>query len=76
MGYLISETTREEREKIVEESIGNIAGSCDGCMAGLADMYQDYIDGIKELSQINREFRAHYESGADGPESSKCGYVK
>ncbi len=25
MGYLISETTKEEREKIVEESIGNIS---------------------------------------------------
>ena len=41
MGYLISETTREEREKIVEESIGYISGSCDGCIAGLAEMYQD-----------------------------------
>ena len=28
MGYLISETTKEEREKIVAESLGNIdAGS-------------------------------------------------
>ena len=35
-GYLIAETTREEREKIVAESLGNIEASCDGCMAGLA----------------------------------------
>ena len=34
-GYLIAETTREEREKIVAESLGNIEASCDGCMAGL-----------------------------------------
>lgn len=47
MGYLISETTKEEREKIVGGSLGNINGSCDGCMAGLAEMYQDYIDGKK-----------------------------
>ena len=40
-GYLIAETTREEREKIVAESLGNIEASCDGCMAGLAEMYQD-----------------------------------
>ena len=46
-GYLIAETTREEREKIVAESLGNIEASCDGCMAGLAEMYQDYIDGEK-----------------------------
>ena len=34
MGYLISETTREEREQIVKDSLGNIDASCDGCMAG------------------------------------------
>ena len=42
-GYLIAETTREEREKIVAESLGNIEASCDGCMAGLAEMYQDCL---------------------------------
>ena len=67
MGYLISETTREERERIVEESIGNINGACDGCMARLAEMYQEYIDGKKEIREINMEFRARYESGIDGP---------
>ena len=76
MGILISETTREERQKIVEESIGNISGSCDGCMAGLVDMYQDYIDGKKEIKDINMEFRARYESGIEGPEKSECGWVK
>lgn len=60
MGYLISETTREEREKIVRDSLGNISANCDGCMAGVADMYEDYIDGKKELSQINMEFHARY----------------
>ena len=58
---LIKDTTREERERIVAESIGNINGACDGCAAGLADMYQDYIDGIKEIRDINMEFRAHYD---------------
>ena len=46
MGYLISETTKEEREKIVAESLGNINAACDGCMSGLVEMYQDYIDGF------------------------------
>ena len=75
MGYLISETTKEERERIVEESIGNINGSCDGCMSGLVEMYQDYIDGKKEIRDINMEFRAHYESGMDGPTKSGCEYM-
>ena len=63
--YLIKDTTREQREAIVAESIGNISGACDGCMAGLAEMYQDYIDGKKEIREINMEFRAHYESGIE-----------
>ena len=76
MGILISETTKEERQKIVEESIGNISGSCDGCMAGLAEMYQDYIDGKKEIKDINMEFHARYESGIEGPEKAECGWIK
>ena len=54
-GYLIKDTTREEREQIVEESLGNNAANCDGCMPGLAEMYQDYIDGKRELREINME---------------------
>lgn len=55
-GYLIKDTTKEERKQIVEESLGNISANCDGCMARLADMYQDYIDGKKEIREINMEF--------------------
>lgn len=69
---LIKDTTREEREQIVAESIGNIAGLCDGCSPGMIEMYQDYIDGRKELREINAEFRAGYASGAQGPEHTGC----
>ena len=68
-GYLIAETTREEREKIVAESL---EANCDGCMAGLAEMYQEYIDGKKELRQINMEFNARYVKGEDMPVRSRC----
>lgn len=68
---LIKDTTREQRERIVAESLGDASGSCDGCMAGLAEMYQDYIDGKKEIREINMEFRARYESGVDGPEKQR-----
>ena len=71
---LIKDTTREQREQIVAESIGNINGSCDGCASGLAEMYQDYIDGKTEIRDINARFRAHYESGMEAPERSDCGY--
>jgi hypothetical protein len=73
---LIKDTTKEERERIVAESIGNINGSCDGCAAGLIEMYQDYIDGKKEIRDINMEFRAHYESGIEMTEKAECRYVR
>ena len=73
--YLIKDTTREERERIVEESLGNISGSCDGCAAGLAEMYQDYIDGKRELKEINMAFHARYVSGEDMPEKGNCSYA-
>ena len=70
---LIADTTREEREGSVAESIGNIEGLCDGCSPGIIEMYQDYIDGKKELREINAEFRARYMSGARIPERPGCG---
>ncbi len=74
MGYLISETTRDEREQIVKDSLGNIDASCDGCMAGLAEMYQDYIEGKRELRDINMEFRTSYAKDDETPVRSGCGY--
>ena len=71
----IADTSREEREQIVAESIGNISGLCDGCSPGIVEMYQDYIDGKKELRDINAEFRAGYMSGANGPARSECGFT-
>ena len=68
----IADTTREEREQIVADSIGNISGLCDGCSLGITEMYRDYIDGRKELREINAEFRARYMSGTDGPERGGC----
>ena len=41
-------------------------------MAGLAEMYQDYIDGKKELREINMEFNARYIKGDDMPGRSSC----
>ena len=72
MSILIKDTTREEREQIVAESLGNISSSCDGCMPGLAEMYQEYIEGKKELREINMEFNARYVSGMEGPARNGC----
>lgn len=69
--YLIRDTTREERERIVADALGSMDAGCDGCMPGLAEMYQAYIDGEMELRECNAAFRARYVSGRMGPESRR-----
>jgi hypothetical protein len=76
MGYLISETTKEEREQIVRDSLGNIDATCDGCMSGLIEMYDDYIEGKRELKDINMEFNARYiKDDDDRPMRGECMYL-
>jgi hypothetical protein len=65
---LIKDTTREEREKIVREALyGNCASECEFCSGcdirggGKVDsIYQPYIDGTKEIAEINNEYKAKY----------------
>ena len=61
---LIKDTTREEREEIVRRGLAACGGSCDGCNScgnlggGTPDsIYQPYIDGEKEIAQINKDYR-------------------
>ena len=70
-GILIKDTTREEREQIVADALGHLEASCDGCMPGLAEMYQAYIDGEMELRECNAAFHVRYVSGMQGPESRR-----
>jgi len=72
MSILIKDTTKEERERIVAESIGNIDGGCDGCSPGIIEMYQPYIDGKIELRDVNMQFRASYVSGEEVPTKQSC----
>lgn len=58
---LIKDTTREEREKIVRQALWGDCGLecefCSGCDCRgggrIESIYQPYIDGEKELSEIN-----------------------
>lgn len=63
MSILIKDTTREQRQQIVSEALGcGIAGGCENCSScwlggGTIDsIYKDYIDGKRELREINREY--------------------
>ncbi len=50
---LIKDTTVSERAQIVREALG---ADSDCEVIDLTDMYDDYIYGLKELADINREF--------------------
>ena len=62
--YLICNTTREQRERIVLNALGCGETDCEECSGcGLygagspLDMYEDYIEGKKEISEVNESIR-------------------
>jgi hypothetical protein len=61
---LIKDTTREERIKIIQQSLNTCGTECEFCNGcdnlggGIVDtMYQPYIDGEKEIAEINAEYQ-------------------
>ncbi len=66
---LIKDTTREERERIISQSMDCGGGGCENCSSCWIgggspwDMYRDYIDGRKEISEINMEYNARFQRG-------------
>lgn len=65
---LIKDTTREEREEILRSSL-DCSGGCENCascwLGGGSpwDIYQDWIDGKRELREINMEYNERYLQG-------------
>ena len=49
---LIKDTTREERIRIIQEGLNQCGGSVD-------TFYEPYINGEKELRQLNEEYRSN-----------------
>ena len=65
---LIKDTTKEEREVIVKNSMdcGGGCENCSSCWLGGGspwDIYQDYIDGKREIREINAEYMDRYRQG-------------
>lgn len=54
---LIKDTTREEREQIVRDSLDYNVG-CESESTGID--YDLYIEGKKELSELAAEYKANY----------------
>ena len=63
---LIKDTTREEREEIIRSSLDCGGGGCENCsscwLGGGSpwEIYQDYIDGKREIREINMEYNERY----------------
>ena len=68
---LIKDTTKEERERIVHQALwGNCGIDCEFCSGcdnrgggRIEGIYQGYIDGKKEIREINEEYRAPFVRG-------------
>ena len=59
MNTLIKDTTKEERIALIKSWIPDDDGLND-CEIDLWDMYADYINGIREISEINMDFTPEY----------------
>ena len=62
---LIKDTTKAEREEIIREALscGGGCENCSSCWLGGGspwEMYRDYIDGKKEIAEINAAYNANY----------------
>ncbi|MCD7928895.1 MAG: hypothetical protein LUF86_01900 [Clostridiales bacterium] len=66
---LIRDTTKEERREIIRKSLDCGSGGCENCSScclGGGDpweMYRPYIEGEKEIAEINAEYVANFLHG-------------
>lgn len=80
---LIEDTTKEERIRIVQEGLNQCGGACDFCNGcdnlggGSVDtFYEPYINGEKELREINEEYRKNMELAYADYISGKRDYLE
>lgn len=75
MSILIKDTTREERLEIVRRSLEDSEEGCDNFYANdVEEMYADYIEGKRELREINAEQSGNYVlSEREMPRMGGCG---
>ena len=75
MSILIKDTTREERIEIVRRSLEDCDEGCENFMSNdVEEMYEDYIEGRKELREINAEQSGRFVvSERDMPRMGGCG---
>lgn len=69
---LIKDTTKEERIALIKEWIPDDDGLGDDGGIDLWEMYRDYIDGIREIAEINMAFQADYYEEQDMGRDKRC----
>lgn len=61
---LIKDTTKQERIELIREW-QPVDDGLEECEIDLWEMYRDYIDGKKEIAEINAEFRTSFYMGEE-----------
>ncbi len=71
--YLIKDTTKSERIALIKSWVPE-EGCGDDCGIDLWDMYAEYINGTKEIAEINASFqRGFYQECDLREEAAGCG---
>lgn len=73
---LIKDTTKSERIALIKQWVPDDDGFCDDGGIDLWEMYRDYIDGKKEIAQINMEFNQGFYEEVDLKADPGCGQGK
>ena len=60
MNYLIKDTTREERQALVEKALMISLSGADKPSEEVIELAYEYIDGKKELEEIQKEVIQKY----------------
>jgi len=66
MNYLIKDTTKEERKKIVEKALSISLSGSDMPEKDVLNLVNDYIDGKRELDEIQRMIISKYKKTEGG----------
>ena len=64
MSYLIKDTTKQERIELIRSWVPDDE-VMDGCDIDLWEMYRDYIDGKREIAEINASFNKGFYEESD-----------
>lgn len=73
---LIKDTTKEERIALIREWIPDDDGLGDDGGIDLWEMFRDYIDGKREIAEINMAFDEGFYEEEDTKQAPGCGQGK